>query len=114
MDPVNRQYMHNQKNGFALKLSAINNHTKTILGSKIIFLVVPVLAFLISLPFLSMGWMFDDVYLQIQMRDTLETKEYVPEMFSFNPVKGYYVLLEKDPEKTVFLKDLGAYLLVGK
>lgn len=88
-------------------ISSILTRIKNILAHKAILIILPAVAFIISLPFLSLGWMFDDFFLRLQMRDTPAVKEYVPAQFSFNHFKGYYAFLEKNPERTAFLFDRG-------
>jgi hypothetical protein len=78
-----------------------------ILGSRWSIVVAAIIAGLIALSFLGLGWMFDDTYQRLIMRNTPSVREYVPEKFSFDPLRGYYVFLDHNTERTYFLKDKG-------
>jgi hypothetical protein len=90
-----------------MRVRFMSGFIKKILSREGIILLLPVVALVISLPFLSLGWMFDDSFFRFQMRNTVAVKEYLPEEFAYNPVRGFYSFVDKNPERTYFLKDRG-------
>jgi hypothetical protein len=90
-----------------MSFDGIRFRSKEILASKAMVVVVALAALVVSLSFVDLGWMLDDLYQRLLMRNTQATKEFVPDKFSFDPIKGFYVFIDKDPERTEFPKDKG-------